>query len=332
MYSKAAMKLAGFLLLCIICCAVMITAGAGEAFQPFYRFDLDSPEAWQEQLANVRFLTKGAWRLAPIDLEECEKYGIEPGRVPSKQGVDSLNISGSAAFSENQFQQLADEIRVLAGNRQVWVIDCRLESHALLNGISVSWYGDHNWGNQGLTLPEAEVEEFSRFSALPGSVITVYTAADNAPENPRELHVERWMTERELAESEGFHYLRLACNDHSWPEEEAVDAFLAFVDELDRTVGLENVWLHFHCQAGKSRTGIFMAMYDMIRNPEVSFEDIMLRHAMTGSSYFPYVNEESELAAVYALRAHRIRQVYDYLHRDRNDEDGMAWSEWVAGR
>ena len=135
------------------------------------------------------------------------------------------------------------------------------------------------------------------------------------------------MTERQLVESEGFGYLRLACSDHSWPQEEAIDAFLDFVAELDREAGPDRVWLHFHCHAGKSRTGIFMAIYDMIRNPQLSFEDIMLRQAMTGSSYFPYVNEQSELADVYALRARRIRQVYDYLHRDGGPD--LRWSEWV---
>ena len=38
-----------------------------------------------------------------------------------------------------------------------------------------------------------------------------------------------------------------------------------FVCEPDWTVGLDKVWVHFHCQAGKSRTGIFMVIYDMIK-------------------------------------------------------------------
>ena len=329
MNGKTALRAACYIALCMICLAVGFSA-AGEGFQPFFRFDLDSPDAWREPLANVRMITEGAWHFTPIDPEKCQAYGIDPDRLPSADGLDSLNISGSAEFSEDQFRLLADDIRSLAGERQVWIVDCRLESHGLLNGISVSWYGDHNWGNKGLTLAEAEAEERSRFSALPGKVITVYTAAKNAPENPREIRVERWMTEQELIESEGFHYLRLAGNDHSWPEEEAVDAFIAFVEEIDQTVGAENVWLHFHCQAGKSRTGIFMAIYDMIRNPDVSFEEIMLRQAMMGSSYFPYVDRESELAEVYALRARRIRQIYDYLHSDRSNDAGMTWSEWVS--
>ena len=332
MNTTAAARALRLLVLCLLCGAVIVPAAGEEAFQSFFRYDLDSADAWREPLKNTRFLTEGAWRFVPLSPEKYAAYGLDPDRLPSDQGLDSLNISGSAQFSEDQFRQLADDIRAYAGDHQVWVVDCRLESHVLLNGIAVSWYGDQNWGNKGLTLAEAEADEQSRFSALPGSTVTVYTAANNIPEHPREITIERWMTEQELVESEGFHYLRLACNDHSWPEEEAVDAFLAFVEELDSTVGLDHVWLHFHCQAGKSRTGIFMAIYDMIRNPDVSFEDIMLRHALTGSSYFPYADEESELKDVYALRARRIRQVYDYLHEERREGDRILWSDWVSGK
>ena len=324
---RKALRLVGCFMFCM---AIAVPAVAESGFTPFFRFDLDSPDAYRHPLVNVRFLTEGAWSLTPIDPAKCEQYGIVPGALPDTAGLDTLNISGSAEFSEGQFRELADGIRSLAGDRQVWIVDCRLESHALLNGISVSRYGDHNWANKGMTLEEAEADEISRFGKLPGTSVTVYTAANNEPEGPREIAVERWMTERELVESEGFRYLRLACNDHSWPEEEAVYTFLSFADEIGRDVGYENVWLHFHCQAGKSRTGIFMAIYDMIRNPDVSFEDIMLRHAMTGSSYFPYVNEKSELADVYAMRARRIRQVYDYLQERNSGKTDAVWSEWLA--
>ena len=304
---------------------------AEEGLKPFLRFDLDSADAWQQPLANVRFLTRDTWSLTPIDPQKCEQYGISPDAMPSTEGLDTLNISGSADFSEDQFRQLAQELRAYAGDRPIWVVDCRLESHGLINGISVSWYGDHNWANKGLSLEEAEADEASRFAGLPGSTVTVYIAEDNIPANPQQITVERTMTERELVESEGFHYLRLAANDHGWPEEEAVDSFLAFVEELEQTVGLDNVWLHFHCHAGKSRTAIFMAIYDMIRNPSVSFDDIMLRHAMTGSSYLPYVKQD-EMKEAYVLRAQRILQIYDYLHSDAYREKQRTWSAWVAAQ
>ncbi len=66
----------------------------------------------------------------------------------------------------------------------------------------------------------------------------------------------------------------------------------------------------------------------MMKNPDVSFEDIMLRHAMTGSSYFPYVDKSSDIADVYAFRAKRIRQIYDYLQK-MNGNYTTNWSEWI---
>ena len=318
------------LLFLLLVFSLPVHARAETAHAPFFRFDLDSPEAWQRPLPNVRFLTEGAWHLTPIAPEKCLQYGLSPEALPSTAGLDTLNISGSATFSEAQFRQLASDLRSLAGARQIWILDCRLESHALVNGISLSWYGNHNWANMGLSLSEAEAEEARLFASLPGTSITAYAAENNVPSQPQVIQVERVQSEKALVESEGFRYFRLAANDHSWPEEEAIEAFLAFVDELDKTAGADSVWLHFHCQAGKSRTGIFMSIYDMIRNPDLSFEDIMLRQAMTGSSYFPYVNAKSELAQAYALRARRIRQIYDYLQKRHRGESGLSWRSYLA--
>lgn len=63
----------------------------------------------------------------------------------------------------------------------------------------------------------------------------------------------------------------------------------------------------------------------------LGYEDIMLRHAMTGSNYIPYADPESEIAEVYALRAKRIRQVYDYL-QEMNGDYMIPWSEWIAAK
>lgn len=247
--------------------------------------------------------------------------------MPDTKGMDTLNISGSAEFSEDQFRDLAERLRELADGKEIWIVDCRIEGHSLLNGISVSWYGDRNWAYRGMTPAEAEADERQRFGALKGTVVTAYEVKSNAKGGSAEIDVRTVMSEKELVESEGFHYLRLPCLDHGWPYEEAVDQFISFVQTLDT----DQVWLHFHCHAGKSRTAIFMEIYDMIKNPDVPFEDIMLRHAMTGGNYIPYADPESDIAEVYALRAKRIRQVYEYL-QEMNGHYTTPWSEWIANK
>ncbi len=306
---------------------VFVSASWAESeFEPCFRFD-SGLKAWQEPLKNVRFLTRGAYTLKPMDPELAERFGVDPDSRPDTKGMDTLNISGSAEFSADHFYELAKRLRELADGKEIYIVDCRIEGHSLVNGISVSWYGDRNWANMGMTLAEAEEDERSRFGALVGSVVTVYAVSDNVKGKSVEMKVTSVMSEKELVENEGFHYLRLPCQDHSWPYEEAVDQFISFVQSIDT----DKVWLHFHCHAGRSRTAIFMAIYDMIKNPDVPFEDIMLRHAMTGSNYLPYDDPESDIAEVYAKRAKRIRQVYDYL-QEMNGNYTTPWSVWIADR
>ena len=77
----------------------------------FIRIDRDDPNAWKEELSNVRFL-------------------------------QNEGMSGSAQFSETQFHDLAGKLR--EQSEDVWIVDCRLESHGLINGIAVSWCGADN--------------------------------------------------------------------------------------------------------------------------------------------------------------------------------------------
>ncbi len=50
----------------------------------------------KDEWINQRFLTEGAYSFKTLD----EKYGISPDVVPNVMGLDTLNISGSAEFSE----------------------------------------------------------------------------------------------------------------------------------------------------------------------------------------------------------------------------------------
>lgn len=44
----------------------------------------------------------------------------------------------------------------------------------------------------------------------------------------------------------------------------------------------------FHCEAGEGRTTAYMAMYDMMKNPDVSLKDILYRQHLLGGNYVAY--------------------------------------------
>ena len=277
----------------------------------FIRVDRDDPDAWKQPLANVRYLTAGEYTLTPL----------RDDLTPSLEGFDTLNISGSAQFSTEQFGGLADKLKSFG--KTVTIVDTRLESHGLINDIAVSWCGEKNGANLGMTTEEVEADEAS-LAAVVGSKITAYTAVSDAPDAAVEMDAQSWKTERELVTDAGFQYLRLICPDHCWPPADVIDAFIGFAKDLD----MENAWLHFHCQAGKGRTGAFMTIYDMMKNPDVAVEDILLRQAMTGSGNL-YDRSSAESSHSQKERCVMARAIYRYLRDNRADGYRVTWSQWL---
>ncbi len=268
-----------------VCCLIMAAPAFAEVF---IRVDRDDPDAWKNDLANVRFLT-------------------EEG------------MSGSAQFSEGQFRTLAAQLR--ERSQAVWIVDCRLESHGLVNGIAVSWCGEDNGANLGRTVEEIEAEEDS-LSSLTGTTVTAYTAENDLPAEGVSLSVETWETERALVQGEGFHYLRLACPDHCWPPADVIDAFIAFANGLE-----DDAWLHFHCQDGSGRTGAFMTIYEMMRKPDAPVEDILRHQAETGSGNL-LDRAKPEKSHAQKERCVLARAVYLYIQENRASGYALTWSDW----
>ena len=255
----------------------------------FIRIDRDDPEAWRNELANVRFLA-----------EE--------------------QMSGSAQFSSGQFHALAAQLREQAQN--IWIVDCRLETHGLINGIAVSWCGEDNSANLGRPAEEIEAEE-AGLAVLVGTAVPVYTTENDQPVDRYDLAVETWETERELARDEGFGYLRLVCPDHCWPPADIIDTFIAFVGSLE-----DDAWLHFHCQAGSGRTGAFMTILEMMRNPSAPLEDILRHQAETGSGNL-LDRAKSEKSPAQKERCVLARAMFRYIQETRTSGYALKWGDWL---
>ena len=318
---------AAFAAVLMIVTALQPAAGSLDAhaaeYTPFYRLDSNHPDSGLEKLKRVRLLTAGQYELEPLS------PGDLPGQPfqPSLKGLDSLRISGSPQYTERQFRELAARIRACAGNDPVYIIDLRQESHFFVNGMPVSVYGHDNTANRGLGLAEVEADENARIADIRNNGLTLYPYGSSGSKKKNGTKIENpvCMTERELAESEGFGYLRLPATDHEWPTPDLIDEFIGFVSTLDT----DHVWLHFHCLAGRGRTGVYMAIYDMMKNPDVSVEDISLRQAMAGSSYIlKYKDTDPDLRKV--IRARNLRLMEVYIRENRGNGYQKKWSEWLA--
>ena len=273
------------LLLVLWLCSVSCFAGD----EVFIRVDRDDFDAWSGELDNVRFL-------------------------------EDEGMSASAQFSEGQFHDLAAALRERSG--EVWIVDCRLETHGFINGIAVSWCGEDNGANLGKTLEEIEAEE-KALSDLKGSRIMAYTAENDQPREGKEFSVETWETERGLVTAEGFNYLRLACPDHCWPPASVIDAFIDFARDLK-----PEDWLHFHCQAGSGRTGAFMTIYEIMQKPDTPVEEILQHQADTGSGNL-LKRADPEKSYEQKERSVMVRAIYRYINENRADNYELKWSDWL---
>ena len=133
-------------------------------------------------------------------------------------------------------------------------------------------------------------------------------------------------TERTAAEKIGFKYERFAAADMQFPAPEIVDDFIVFVANLP-----ENSWLHFHCHAGHGRTTTFLVMYDILKNPDVTLEEICKRQYLLGGSNLLLEPEGNDWYSKMARdRAKKIRLFYEFIQGTRAEQIGLPWSEWIA--
>lgn len=80
-----------------------------------------------------------------------DKYvGVtKTGIMPTRKGMDTMNVSASSCFSEKELEAILKKVPVKPS--QFYDVDLRGESHGYLNGTAVSWFANHDWGNDGRT-------------------------------------------------------------------------------------------------------------------------------------------------------------------------------------
>ncbi|MCF0147810.1 MAG: hypothetical protein HUJ77_05370 [Clostridium sp.] len=183
------------------------------------------------------------------------------------KGLDKLNISGSAQFSDSGLSLIKEAID---NSFSIIDIDLRQESHGFINGIAISFENQKNNANKGLSLSEVLSAENKLLNSIKiGTPITFY--------NTKETIVPKYVqNELQAANSKEIVYIRIPVTDGGIPSDDMVNYFINFVENQPK-----DSWLHFHCKAGIGRTTTFMIMYDIMKNyKDVSLNDIIKRQIL----------------------------------------------------
>ncbi|WP_068470869.1 fused DSP-PTPase phosphatase/NAD kinase-like protein [Candidatus Protochlamydia phocaeensis] len=248
----------------------------------------------------------------------------------SREGLNSLNLSGSAQFSENALGAILNHLNYPS---HFFIIDLRQEYHGFLNGTAVSWYGVRDWDNVGKPLEDIlRNERFLLQDCLKRRTISLNLivkkdkTGNKLPEVKQiPFRVFNIATEREIANRYQVHYIRIPVTDHVKPTDEAVDLFISFVRNLPK-----DYWLHMHCAAGVGRTTTFMAMFDMIKNAKtVGLDDILKRQWSIGGLNFQNLSEKTSWKLPYAiLRLRFLEDFYEYCRLYSGNWD-KTWSLYM---
>lgn len=297
-----------------------------KTYAPYEEWRADAPDS-DEPLFNLRFTTN------EFDFEsENVKELPNQGYVPSRDGLDELSLSGSGRPNKKQLEALAKTLKEKAGDQPIWFVDLRAEMHGLINGHHLSQYGFQNWGTIGMTRDQILQEEETLVHSLKGKKITyakIGSATQYQPTNPKEEEVTEALTMKEAVEALGMHYYRITALDHVFQTDATLDSFFEFY----RTVLPSDAWVHFHCQAGRGRTTFFMALVDMIENPNVSMDDIFTRQVLIGGTS---LYNDGELQTGNQAWRHDLFEeisvmvpvLYEYVQENHGDFFEKKWSEW----
>ncbi|BDR67386.1 hypothetical protein K144316041_14910 [Clostridium tetani] len=225
-------------------------------------------------------------------------------------GLDKLNISGSQQFSA---YNLPFVIKSIETSLPITIVDLREESHGFINGMPVSWVGEKNNANMGLTRDEIISKEINLLNSIKLNVPITFYNHKNITIVPTKVE-----NEDKLVTSNSLSYLRVPVTDTKLPTDDIVDYF---VDSIKSTP--KDTWFHFHCKQGIGRTSTFMIMYDMIKNSkEVSFDDIVRRQLLLAG-----FNEDKIKSFSNNKRIAFLKNFYRYC-KENSDNFDVKWSDW----
>ena len=311
--------LAAAFLVFLLCFSLFHLYGIAKEKKPYWRFDSMKSLKDLGKLHNYRKCTKPV-RLSKKDREKEKDY-------------KDLLISGSGQIPYDTHDLLYKDLKGEAPEGAViYMVDLRQESHGYLDHYPVSLHGkEHNDNNQGLLSFQVILKELVDLYSLYGVRTKVFsTNKEITGLTTKTICSKNIMTERILAEEAGFRYIRFSAQDHHFPQNETVDEFIRFYKHLPK-----NSWLHFHCLAGRGRTSVFMIMYDLIKNPDLSMKRAANRQHMIGGKRIVSHSTSDKWPGSHFTdsdRSERLQLFRKYVRANYKNNYKTSFSQWLKER
>lgn len=221
-------------------------------------------------------------------------------------GLENLNISGSEQYSAMNLKLLKAK---LPKNLPLTFIDLRQESHGFINGLPISFEGNGNKANMGLSQ--------SQVIALNNQQLANIKIDSNITIGNKTLMVKEVYSEETLIKANEDNYIRVTATDTKVPTAINVDSFLAQIED-----SAEDSWFHFHCKEGIGRTTTFMTIYDIMKNGKtVPLEDIVNRQIVLANLQ----SKDNSLKS-----AERMELYNNFCNYVKSGEENKTFSEFVA--
>ena len=254
--------------------------------------------------------------------------------------MKNLEVSGSSQFNEMGWLELKRKLEKYKPLEKVYVIDLREEPHFFIGGQSVTILKKSNKVNEHKFYPFLSIRydkmllfEEALIRQIKGNHKHYIYEILKKKEQEYKTHcvlTDDILTERQLVQDSGAHYLRFSVTDHRRPTDAQVDAFLRVLKEIPK-----NSWIHFHCRGGVGRTSTFILMLDIIQNgKKKSLDELVKINVNNGASkslFSPNPCKKEKLVDAYKRKDFLIN-FYKFIN-DSNGYKGscnnVTWSDWI---
>lgn len=272
-------------------------------------------------------------RLKVQNFRSMQDEWINPCIEFNKAGLRDIYASGSSQFTKHGLKLLLEDLKPYG--RKVLIVDLRTDDYLFVNGLNVYSFETKDALLEAKTAQEiAQTRTNLKKFIESKDRVRLFAINTQYPKNTFEnkfeviLKPKEIETPDELIKGLGADYLLIGNNRFTGVSDSNVDQLIAHIKK-----SAADTWYHFHCRKGKTRTTLFLSIFDILHNADkLSFVEVLKRQKQMGGSDLlditpkevNWANERNakKQAVVFLARFHR------YVLLNKKEGFKVSWSEW----